>query len=120
MMQSLLQILPLIAVFVFGMGTVSLPGLIRRWRDGSPPGGGFSPSPVSPAGEGAGQALHLLAGLFDNVLKQSHAERTGTFIPSAMQKADIEKLASELLAKKLAEIQAGLAPKFSDPSQPPS
>lgn len=110
MSQTILESLPLALAFALGLAAALSPGWIGRLRSGDSPGGSSSPPAEATAAGGVGQAYGTLAGLFAEHLRQAHAERTGTFVPSAVQKADIEKLATELLSKKLAELQSSLSP----------
>lgn len=110
MSLTLNEFFPLALAFIAGLSSVSLPGVLARLRNGRPPASSESPPAEATAAGGAGREYARLAELFAEHLRQSHAERTGTFIPSALQKADIEKLAGEMLAKKLAELQSSLSP----------
>ncbi len=95
--------------FVAGLVVAGSPSLLAKLKSLGRPSGGLSlpPAAVDAAG-GRDGSFGIIADIFIKYLQHTHAERTGTFVPSDVQRGDIEKLAAELLQKKLTELAKNL------------
>lgn len=114
MTASMSTLLMLAAVFVGGFLVGMSPTILARLKSairGSP-----TPELTATAvsWRRPSDEYRQLVELFREQLQQAHAERTGTFVPSDVQKADIRRLAEEALKKRLAEMAGTSSPGTGD------
>lgn len=103
MVESFIHAGQSVGLILLGVMLIGVPLAARSIMTSVRQGGGSSPAAGGVPAAGRAGEFHILAGLVEKILQQSHAERTGGAVPSAEQR---EQMRRELLAEILAKLQS--------------